>query len=364
MSPDAKRRRFASGGHVRSGSGQSTPFPFPQRRESLPRPDFMPQSRGNLAMGPPPRPHGNAHDASLTLPPLQTAATASPRSASQAKSVEAMVMSIPNINKVKVLAKISPPLGTPGPTIPPQAIRGSVVAVDGPDRETVISMVKYLSDFLVKDNEHTVRVFDGPAVESHSGARSSDTTFLEYLEKITEWHKISAEVVKYVTDVPSSPSPSPVSPKTIPTVAEKDATPSRASSSSPPSSTVSHPIPIAVIPHYQLSHTDSAASTIQITDAYAPVDHWQWMATLWRGIVGPDITVVVKDAASAENKDDASRAVGPGTGVEVRLADARAIIVRTGDNGVPDGALRRVGFEVGEWVRGIGEWERDGRRGS
>lgn len=88
------------------------------------------------------------------------------------------------------------------------------------------------------------------------------------------------------------------------------------------------------------------------------------MATLWRGIVGPDVTVVVKDAASADNKDDAGRALGAGTGVEVRLADARAIIVRTGDTGVPDGALRRVGFEVGEWIRGVGERERDGRRGS
>ncbi|KAA6415082.1 MAG: hypothetical protein FRX48_01834 [Lasallia pustulata] len=381
MSPDAKRRRFASGGHVRACSGQLTPFPFPQRRESLPRPDFMPPSRGQFAMGPPPRPHGHAHahDASLTLPPLQTAATTSSQSLSQEKSVQAMVMSIPQINKVKVLAKISPPLGTPGPTSPPQAIRGSVVAVDGRDRETVISMVNYLSDLLVKGNEHIVRVFDGPAVTLHSGARSHDTTFLGYLEKITQWHKISAEVVKYITDLPSPPSPSPVSPKIVTAVAGKDTTPPRASSSSPkptspktsiasppspPSSTASHPIPIAIIPHYQLSHTDSAASQIPIVDAYAPVDHWQWMATLWRGIVGPDITVIIKDSGSADNRDDAGRTVGAGIGVEVRLADARAIVVRIGDNGVPEGSLRRVGFEVGEWVRDVGERERDGRRGS
>ncbi|KAI4136111.1 MAG: hypothetical protein LQ347_000040 [Umbilicaria vellea] len=331
-------------------------------------------------MGPPPRPHGHAHDASLTLAPLQTATASSSQPPSQARSVEAMVMSIPQINKVKVLAKISPPLATPSPTSPLQALRGSVVAVDGPDRESVIIMVKYLSDFLVRGNEHIVRVFDGPAVDARSGARSNDTTsFLDYLENIAAWHKISAEVVKYVTDVPSPSSPLPVSPKTVAAVVEKSTTPPRASSSSPkftspktsiasppspPSSTASHPIPIAIIPDYQLSHTDSAASKIPITDAYAPVDHWQWMATLWRGIVGPDVTVVVKDAASADSKDDAGRTGGAGTGVEVRLADARAIIVRTGDTGVPDGALRRVGFEVGEWVRGIGERQRDGRRGS
>ena len=50
------------------------------------------------------------------------------------------------------------------------------------------------------------------------------------------------------------------------------------------------------------------------------------------------------------------------SGVEARLEDARAILVRgeSGKSGLAEGKLRRVGFEVGEWVRG-GD---DGRRGS
>ncbi len=52
-----------------------------------------------------------------------------------------------------------------------------------------------------------------------------------------------------------------------------------------------------------------------------------------------------------------------GSAVEVKLEDARAVIVR-GEvgGGVAVGALRRVGFEIGEWVRGWGE--RVERRGS
>lgn len=50
------------------------------------------------------------------------------------------------------------------------------------------------------------------------------------------------------------------------------------------------------------------------------------------------------------------------SGVEARLEDARAILVRgeSGKAGLAEGKLRRIGFEVGEWVRG-GD---DGRRGS
>lgn len=61
---------------------------------------------------------------------------------------------------------------------------------------------------------------------------------------------------------------------------------------------------------------------------------------------------------------------GAGSGVEVRLEDARAVIVRgEREGGVGEGGLRRVGFEIGEWVRGWEEREerekeRAGRRGS
>ncbi len=97
------------------------------------------------------------------------------------------------------------------------------------------------------------------------------------------------------------------------------------------------------------------------------------MATLWRGIVGPDLTVYVKAldvAADREAREELARFGG----VECRW-DVGAVVVRAcvgvGGDGDADGhgdagsargkgagamveekTLRRLGFEVLEWVRG------------
>lgn len=98
------------------------------------------------------------------------------------------------------------------------------------------------------------------------------------------------------------------------------------------------------------------------------------MATLWRGIVGPDVTVAVAPlvsmvppmsaTSSSDAKSSNPNALGLklSVGVEVKLDEARTIVVRSenGKNGVTEGVLRRVGFEVSEWVRG----REEGRRGS
>lgn len=92
------------------------------------------------------------------------------------------------------------------------------------------------------------------------------------------------------------------------------------------------------------------------------------MATLWRGIVGPDITIVVRSASHETTSAGSNAVMSPGAeggrngSVEVRLSDARAIVLR-GDGegkGVSDAGLRRAGFEVGEWVRGLAV-AKDGR---
>ena len=169
-------------------------------------------------------------------------------------------------------------------------------------------------------------------------------------------------------------------------------------------------MPIAIVPGYQVTWSDWFASHVGIGDAYSPMDHWQWGATLWRNVVGADITVAVQGSApsivvgeevetrtgtigtekvgdrgkevakqaGAENNGGGERerkrkapgsvsgssgTSGAGNAVEVKLEDARAVIVK-GEVGVAVavGALRRVGFEIGEWVRGWGE--RVERRGS
>ncbi|KAI9697306.1 MAG: hypothetical protein M1836_004870 [Candelina mexicana] len=330
LSPDGKKRRLNAGGYALNGAGNGTgtPFPFPSaRRQSLPRPDAL--ARPYMQMAPPPRP--GHHDPSLTLPPLQT---------SQERSVEAMVMTIPYINKIKVLSRISPPLKTPGPTSPPNQVRGAIIAVDGSDQRALTNIVTWLQEFLQRGNEYAVKVIDSPNIpfpaksDKDRSEQDTDNNFTAYLKSITEWHTRSADIVKYITTDPSSTSSAPQSTTPPPT-------------SPPAPSTASPPRPIALINRYQLTLSDTAATHIAIDDAYAPIDHWQWMATLWRGIVGPDITVFVKEASAEEmNKSG---------GVEVR-GDAKAVIVRLEKGkSCEEKALRRLGFEVGEWIRGVGK---------
>lgn len=392
LSPDPKRRRANGPYPVRAPNGQLTPFPFNySRRDSLPRPDFMPSHHnGKFAMGPPPRPHPHHPDSSLTLPPLQTSSAALDSAASvQAKSLEAMVMSIPILNKIRVLAKISPPLPPPGPASPIHQTRGFVIAIDGSDSTTVSQITNSL--FTSLRAHHPVEIFHGPepawARRSVPRNESSGDDFPNYLSIISEYHSLSAQIRSYITTAPSqlpsgsSPPASPVSPKTVPQT--KPITRSTASQQrqpdpappTPPPPPAPTGVPIALLPSFQLSHTDAAASRIPIADEYAPVDHWQWMATLWRGIVGPDVTVAVvptlpiPPAISATSNSSEAKSIarhgaskiGGGGATEVRLEDARAIVVREdGKGAVVEGVLRRVGFEVSEWVRS----KEEGRKNS
>lgn len=81
----------------------------------------------------------------------------------------------------------------------------------------------------------------------------------------------------------------------------------------------------------------------------------------------------ISNASAGGGKATDKASSGSGNAlVEVRLEEARAVIVRgerdRDGGGVGEGGLRRVGFEIGEWVRGWEEREGDrvagARRGS
>ncbi|KAL6717410.1 RuvB ATP-dependent DNA helicase pontin [Lecanora helva] len=439
-SPDSKRRRIANNvtyAPVRAANGPLTPFPFTAgghgRRQSLPRPDFMgPGLISPITMGPPPRPHHAISQPTgpVTLAPIQASQPDKMEIDTQEKSLEAMILSIPTLGKIKVLSRISPPLAPPGPTSPVRQTRGIVIAIDASDPSAIKQLTKTLSTNLL---EFSPRVFTTPT--PHTDATPS---FQAYLRLIDQYHTLSSQVISYITTLPSSSSnpittiststenqkeksettPSPVSPKSFPRNSRKSST--NSSNPLPPISSSDDnttdigtgTIPVAIIPGFQVTWSDWFASHVPISDAYSPMDHWQWGATLWRNVVGADVVVAVQQqppspsfppaapapasqppSASEETNTASSSAgagppakagpgggnketknktsstgasgnVGGGSGVEVRLEDARAVIVRGGEGGVgvPEGGLRRVGFEIAEWVRGWGE--REERRGS
>jgi hypothetical protein len=239
-----------------------------------------------------------------------------------------MVMSVPYQVKIKVLGRITPPYKEPGPTSPTVPIRGAIIAVEGEDKAAVKRLAEWLQEYLAKDNAYGPRIADAPKTPD---ADSKDVTFEDYLDLIKEWHAKSNEMKKFITTpVPTSDSES-----------DKD-------KESPPSTPEPAKKPVLILPTYQLHASDAYTSRIPIQDVYSPTDHWQWMATLWRGIVGPDLTIYIKD--SNDSKEEAPS----GKLVELN-EEARFLTVRKEKgNDVEAGALRRVGFEVDEWIRSIG----------
>ncbi len=408
-----------------SFSGPPAPPPTPQSGYALPSAaQLVRQAPG--VMAPPPRlpqvpytmPTGHravtagGFDESLRLPPLRTQVPHSPTQSdsgsipgtaglginhhglgdSQARSIEAMVKTIPYRNKFRVLCKISPPLAPPGPGSPAVETRGPVIAIEGADAALVKAVGAVVEKVLVGSGECAVRVWGDGAVASASsassladddadadaegepdggdannknrwsvsthgagrgngsgsgtstgngngnGVRSSQhSPFGAYLATIMEWHAKSDAIVKHVT--------------TVPAAGGFQRTQSRVT-------------PVALITGgFSCTLADRFAVSIPIVDSYAPIDHWQWMATMWRGIVGPDLVVYVRSAGAA-----AGAAAGAGSGAGAGGAAAPPVpsnggtvglelpwvmVVRVDDD---KGALdekteRRLAFEVVEWVR-------------
>lgn len=529
---------------------------------SPPRPVY-PQPPQLQPVRPPP-PHQRNRSA-VALPPIETMILHTPTKASatqsQSSGVEAMIMSIPVLNKIKVLSQISGPLPAPGLASPKPEVRGAIIAIEGMDANSVNSMTNSLAEHLEKEGKFAVKIFGGPDpyttlhdARSSTHARSPHIATDMYLSMLSQWHKINKEMVEYISTRPGSegtkvtrgsqsspisihtghgdpdhpmsdveepktpatmarigngngrldvvyrhgesafspstmnqaaelsilsplhaqrrsqnnseslmsdvhhdavldvrppplsfprplnstrippppPTPPPVTPPPPPTArlaaqlspagealrqsyvsaAEQQAQPKHHAQTTRPSSTA---IPIALVPHFQLTTVDASSISMPISDGFSPPAHWQWFATLWRGSVGPDITIVIRsaeddlegglEAARASVSTSGSNPVGgrdrdrpsnaglntssaSHSGVEIRLNDCRAVIVKSGLTSLPrrswspsiaagaagshterkaispvnaaqharelenwEKAKRRVGFEVDEFLR-------------
>ncbi|KAL1983038.1 hypothetical protein VTN96DRAFT_521 [Rasamsonia emersonii] len=376
-SSNVKRRRLTTNGihkiNPNDGSLDSEPYSLSSQKTYVPRPGVA-YFRSHCESATNGRTHRRLendgyYDPSLKLPPLKTSLS----SIQNQRDVEATVMTISVVNKIKVLAKISPPLSNRS-IVKNSLPRGAVIAVDGQDPALVNVMLKYLGTLLTKDGKYTVRVFEGPEVRSRQNSfkagEMGDAT-VDYLHVISVWHRISDEITQFILSKSGSngtrsvddPS-SPVSPKsTIPKSSRTQISSPMTSSNNGIAnglgqnglgqSSASHakgpnPIPIALVPRYQLTTADTFACSIPIHDSYAPLDHWQWMASLWRACIGPDVTVHIREC----DREELDRH-GVGNPVEVRLNDARTLIVRrTPDSpkDIEEKALRRVGFEIEDFL--------------
>lgn len=369
-SPDSKRRRFNPQAAFKVNTHQSKSPNSPHTMSPYaPRSDGS-QPRG-LAQGLyPPRPYRplngkehSTHDPSLKLPPLQTSAptpTATPITpfSQDGSSVEVTVKTIPFLNKIKVLSRIAPPLSPPFRQADAPR-RGPVIAVEGQDPAVVGAAVNYLSAALKKEEKYHVSVFDGPPLRPRDGDSDSGQATVDYLHTISGWHPVSSEIVNFVKmpseeaksisgDSGSDVSPKTIIPQTASLQIDSPALSSESGVDSIPSPPRSAPafMPVALVPRYQLTTADAFACSIPIEDFYGPLDHWQWMASIWRSCVGPDVTVYIREC----EKEELERLGG--NAVEVRLQDARTIVVRraAGSAGLEEKTLKRVGFELEDFL--------------
>jgi len=280
-----------------------------------------------------------------------------------------MVNSIRPLAKIETIGKVSFPLKKPGPTSPPRPVRGAVIAFEGSDEEALERIMQHIRADLSKYEEHKVRTWASPQLEIFDEGKVAQLG--DILQLMTHWHGISSEVIKYITREPEDGAISPISPKTVhiqtadyrisPSksgegIQEGDAAAARGTKRTAAAAGLDRrpAIPVAFLPNYQVTTTDRLASEIPIADAYSPMDHWRWVAALWRGTVGPDVIVSVRGPADGpQSPRDQARPP-----VDVRLSDARTVFVRCERAGeVSDAVLRRVTFEVGDWLRGMKERE-------
>lgn len=313
-------------------------------------------------------------DESLRLPPLQThhlpGTSVSPTDMQQQQpprqdvggGLQATVMSIPYVSKLTVLERISPPLPGPGPAGP---ARGPIIAVEGAEGHPRLLRVVggIVERALVESGECEVRTW---AVDGEMGRRGSAAVevggqgnlFGAYLKAMLEWHAKAAEMVAFVGGGGGRGSVGGEGGKGTPpppqTVGGSSSTSTAMVVHAPPRQ---RRLPIALLPTgYSLTTADHFACAVPVhNDAYAPVDHWQWMATLWRGIAAADLVVYVRVVSDEE--------LGAGQLQVVELKAPGLMVVRVPasvlgveDGGIGEKAERRLGFEVFDWVRGGVFW--------
>ncbi|KAF9633821.1 hypothetical protein BFW01_g4715 [Lasiodiplodia theobromae] len=405
----------SSSGTPRSSSlaQPGTPYPFrpDPRRHSLPRPELMHHRGVSPRNGSTSIHHDGSSSNNLTLPPLQTAnhhhpypaavhhAAVSPGTPAGVVSAgggvggvvtagggeqppgsaKTVIMSLSFWGKIRLLGRITPPYQatlSPSPLSPrqqqkqqlPPRVRGAIVAVEGDNDAAARAMATWLEENLNKTGEVWARTAEAPRGPEtvmgdggegeragsddggdDGGAKSPDgngavaprrtVSLGDYIQVISEWHSKTREMVEFITTPPGGAADAATDASTT---ASKDGEKGSGE-------VVDKRTPVLIMPTYNLRASNVWASSLPTGDNYNPPDHWQWVATLWRGIVGPDITVYIRDVSAAELE------MSRGRTVEVR-EDGQSkylIVKREGTQELEESTLRRLGFEIGELIRGV-----------
>lgn len=331
-----------------------------------------------------------AHDRSLTLPPLQTSNTGGVAGAVATacvdKSAEEQIMSINFKWKINILRSIAPPA-----PVKKAALRGPLLAVEGDSVSAVKELGDWLCSTLRKGDDLTVSLMDGPTLSGEGGKEVLMSRYhrlaAEWLEKSIEIKdSLACKIVSPTDSVMLEATPTAALASKVIAVQEIDdgedasnkarsepKSNGSASGSSERANSDAEKMdvdvavkpsrkdtqnfstcakPVRIITNYSLHASNFFARHIPIDshDLYAPMDHWKWSATQWRGIISPDLTIYVRDGVSSD---------GAKQSVDIFEGDKLIVVKRTNVEGrealeVEASTMRRLGFEVSEWVRDFG----------
>ena len=201
-------------------------------------------------------------------------------------------------------------------------MRGAAVAVEGDNPQAVETVVRFLENELHRCGDFFVKIAEGPEAPEEG----QEVTLRDFRDLTLIWDGKGQEIATFITTTPEAD--------------EEDHEGSKHEGS----------IPIIIMNRYSHYATIQWASRLPAKGKYDLKDHWLWFATLWRDIISPDITIYVRDTGS----DKATKHKT----VEL-VEDLRLILVQR-EKGigqaqwkVDDSTLRRLGFEVTEWIRSV-----------
>ncbi|KAI1780662.1 hypothetical protein F4818DRAFT_451067 [Hypoxylon cercidicola] len=434
MSPDAKRRRTDVPGIYLPNSPSSMAYvvgePHYQHPPnpaggfgpgSLPRPGMhyhqggyvaapphhvQARPRASTSYQPPTRPN-TGFDESLRLPPLHTQVSNSPAKSSeaemvrpastsshgtglgisngtigpprQAQQVQQVPPKYPFLFKFDILQQVTQPLPSH-----PFKTRGPFIAIETHDSNLSRQVARVVRNALTESGsgKYAVRIFEDETAQSIEAQMSmpeewkgldeynldlDERQLLIYKARMLKWDIKSIVIERYITGQSQS----------------SNKTSGEGGEASKPEAR----LPVAIVADgWSLTISERYAELLRVKDAYSARDHWQWLATLWRGNIGADLTIQVTRVPEAEitcytklvsqsvmilyvpskNLDGlAQDATKGGYQKDVGQLDQKQLELNQPklDETLRGPMERRLAFEVEEWVR-RGNFKVDGQTDS
>lgn len=217
-------------------------------------------------------------------------------------------------HKLEVLFKVFRPR-------PRQEHHIQVISVDDLNSELVNYMMRFIHSQVSQIVENSVRIFDDDWVR----ARMCDLKdLISYKDYVTLW----STLWRYILQASLSA-----------------VTLSVAQDLKDFSRRQSNLHCVNIIPFSSLTISMRAAHDISIDDAYSRDDHWHWLAGFWRGCEKANITVLIHDNNDIHSDHDVAWIDNENTIILL------VIISKLGGLVLTSKQLRRVAFEITEWLR-------------